>query len=96
MSACLAVAAAYRIANIHITSDPTAVSTKVKFYVLLCLMEWLVTLALFAFNVRTMFAEDLAKAKKEAEKRGEVYRENAQMGTQGSPGQEYKDPYASA
>lgn len=71
-----------------------AVSTKAKFYILLALMEWIVTLALFAVNARVMFAEDLAKEKKAAEKRGEVYQENVHMGTRGSSNQQYKDPYA--
>ncbi|QRW03382.1 proteophosphoglycan protein [Ceratobasidium sp. AG-Ba] len=70
-----------------------------KFYILLTLMEWLVTATLFAFNVRMLFAEDLAKEKKDAAKRGEQQGqapyEQVPMGTR-SPNQHYKDPYASA
>ncbi|KEP47862.1 putative proteophosphoglycan protein [Rhizoctonia solani 123E] len=46
MAGCLTIAGAYRLALIHTSSPPLATSTKAKFYVLLALMEWAVTLAL--------------------------------------------------
>ncbi|QRV74436.1 proteophosphoglycan protein [Ceratobasidium sp. AG-Ba] len=99
MAGCLVVAGAYRLAMIHTTSPPLSIATKAKFYILLTLMEWLVTATLFAFNVRMLFAEDLAKEKKDAAKRGEQQGqapyEQVPMGTR-SPNQHYKDPYASA
>ncbi|KAF8597661.1 hypothetical protein BDV93DRAFT_527253 [Ceratobasidium sp. AG-I] len=94
MSGCLTVAGAYRLANIHTTSDPLAISTKAKFYILLSLTEWLVTVTLFAVNARVMFAEDLAKEKKAAAKRGETYTGHMNMDARGGPTQQYKDPYA--
>lgn len=79
MSGCLTIAGAYRLANIHTSNDPLAISTKAKFYVLLSLMEWLVTLTLFAINARAMFAEDLAK-EKEAAKHGDHVNRDARGG----------------
>ncbi|KAF8597660.1 hypothetical protein BDV93DRAFT_562081 [Ceratobasidium sp. AG-I] len=99
MSGCLVVAGAYRLANIHIMSDPLAASTKAKFYVLLSLMEWLVTAALFAVNARVMFAEDLAVEKKKAAKHGNSARgEHMPLGIRdpASPAPQFKDPYATA
>ncbi|KAG8751050.1 hypothetical protein FRC12_012623 [Ceratobasidium sp. 428] len=100
MAGCLVVAGAYRLAMIHTTSPPLAVATKAKFYVLLSLMEWLVTTTLFVVNARTLFAEDLAKEKKRAAKHGQqegqVPYEQVPMGARASPGQQYKDPYATA
>lgn len=99
MSGCLVVAGAYRLANIHITSDPLAASTKAKFYVLLSLMEWLVTAALFAVNARVMFAEDLAIYKKKAAKHTDSARgEHVALSARdpASPAPEFKDPYTSA
>ncbi|KAG9103894.1 hypothetical protein FRC06_007141 [Ceratobasidium sp. 370] len=97
MAGCLVIAGAYRLAMIHTTSPPLAVSTKVKFYVLLSLMEWLVTTTLFVVNARTLFAEDLAKEKKRAAKHGEQQGqtpyEQVPMGTRV---QGYRDPYAQA
>ncbi|QRV89213.1 proteophosphoglycan protein [Ceratobasidium sp. AG-Ba] len=99
MAGCLVVAGAYRLIMIHTTSPPLSIATKAKFYILLTLMEWLVTATLFAFNIRLLFAEDLAKEKKNAAKRGEqqgqVPYEQVPMGTRSS-NQHYKDPYASA
>lgn len=74
---------------IHVTGDPFAASTKAKFYILLSLMEWIVTGGFFAVNARVMFAEDLAQEKKKAAKRaarGEV--------NSSTPAVEEKDPYA--
>ncbi|KAG9095890.1 hypothetical protein FS749_009527 [Ceratobasidium sp. UAMH 11750] len=99
MAGCLVVAGSYRLAMIHTTSPPLAASTKAKFYVLLSLMEWLVTATLFVLNARTLFAEDLAKEKKRAAKHGrqaQATDDQVPMGTRASPGQEYKDPYAQA
>ncbi|KAH7327601.1 hypothetical protein B0J17DRAFT_722602 [Rhizoctonia solani] len=93
IAGCLVISGAYRLALIHTINPPFAISTKVKFYVLLALMEWLVTLTLFAVNARVMFAEDLAKEKKRAENEGRPVQE-CQM-QQGSPVQQgYKDPYS--
>ncbi|CAE6469144.1 unnamed protein product [Rhizoctonia solani] len=93
MAGCLVIAGAYRLALIHTTNPPFAVSTKAKFYVLLALMEWLVTLTLFAVNVRVVFAEDLAKEKEKAAKEGRPAQEHQMQ--QGSPTQQgYKDPYS--
>ncbi|KAG8716165.1 hypothetical protein FRC08_009775 [Ceratobasidium sp. 394] len=99
MAGCLVVAGSYRLAMIHTTSPPLAASTKAKFYVLLSLMEWLVTATLFVLNARTLFAEDLAKEKKRAAKHGgqaQATDDQVPMGTRASPCQEYKDPYAQA
>jgi predicted membrane protein len=97
MSGCLVIAAAYRLANIHITSAPLAITTKVKFYILLALMEWMVTLCLFAVNARTLFGEDLAKEKKSAAKHGKGQASKDQFAMRPSffPAQQNKDPYAS-
>ncbi|KDN42470.1 hypothetical protein RSAG8_06787, partial [Rhizoctonia solani AG-8 WAC10335] len=90
MAGCLVIAGAYRLALIHTTSPPLAQSTKVKFYVLLAWMEWMVTFALFVVNARVVFGEDLAKEKKKAAKEGGPVQEYP-MQQEG-----YKDPYASA
>ncbi|CAE6483003.1 hypothetical protein ACGC1H_003463 [Rhizoctonia solani] len=87
MAGCLAVAGAYRLALIHTSSPPLAMSTKVKFYVLLGLMEWAVTFSLFVVNARVVFAEDLAREKKKAAKGGR-YEETPMRG--------YRDPYERA
>ncbi|KAB5589574.1 Proteophosphoglycan protein [Ceratobasidium theobromae] len=94
MAACLIVAAAYRLASIHTTNPPIARSTKIKFYVLLALMEWVVNATLFSVNARAMFAEDLAAEKKRAAKDGNNYHagERVPMASQ----QSFKDPYARA
>ncbi|CUA69203.1 hypothetical protein RSOLAG22IIIB_08329 [Rhizoctonia solani] len=90
MAGCLTVAGAYRLALIHRTNPPLARSTKVKFYILLALMEWLVSAALFVVNARVVFAEDLVMEKKKAAKEGRSLEE------QGTPMVGYKDPYARA
>ncbi|CAE6482118.1 unnamed protein product [Rhizoctonia solani] len=87
MAGCLTIAGAYRLALIHTSSPPLTTSTKAKFYVLLALMEWAVTLALFVVNARVVFAEDLAKEKKKAAKEGRLDE---------TPMQGYKSPYESA
>ncbi|KAJ1307129.1 hypothetical protein OPQ81_001247 [Rhizoctonia solani] len=89
MAGCLVIAGAYRLALIHSSSPVLAVSTKAKFYILLALMEWLVAAALFVVNARVVFAEDLAKEKKKAEKEGRPVQEYPMQ-------QGYNDPYTSA
>ena len=99
MSGCLVVAGAYRLANIHITSDPLAISTKAKFYVLLSSMEWLVTAALFAVNARVMFAQELAiEKRKAAEHKNNTRGEHMALDTHDSASlaPQFKDPYAAA
>ncbi|CEL63007.1 hypothetical protein RSOLAG1IB_10646 [Rhizoctonia solani AG-1 IB] len=70
MAGCLTIAAAYRLTLIHTTSPAFSTGTKAKFYILLALMEWLVTATLFSVNARVVFAEDVAKEKKKAAKEG--------------------------
>ncbi|CAA7271445.1 unnamed protein product [Cyclocybe aegerita] len=64
LAGCLLVTASYRMSTIHHSFPPFAIKTKVAFYVLLVLPEWLATGALFLFPIREMFAEDFAKQKR--------------------------------
>ncbi|KAF8751825.1 hypothetical protein RHS01_08379 [Rhizoctonia solani] len=68
---------------------PFSIATKVKFYVLLALMEWLVTAALFSVNARVVFGEDLAKEKNKAAKEARAVQDYPMQ-------QGHKDPYTNA
>ncbi|KAF8676183.1 hypothetical protein RHS04_06556 [Rhizoctonia solani] len=89
MAGCLVIAGSYRLALIHSASPPFSIATKVKFYVLLALMEWLVTAALFSVNARVVFGEDLAKEKNKAAKEGRAVQDYPMQ-------QGHKDPYTNA
>ncbi|QRW17394.1 hypothetical protein RhiXN_05396 [Rhizoctonia solani] len=89
MACCLVIAGSYRLALIHSASPPFSIVTKVKFYVLLALMEWLVTAALFSVNARVVFGEDLAKEKNKAAKEARAVQDYPMQ-------QGHKDPYTNA
>ncbi|CAE6475956.1 unnamed protein product [Rhizoctonia solani] len=89
MAGCLVIAGSYRLALIHSASPPFSIATKVKFYVLLALMEWLVTAALFSVNARVVFGEDLAKEKNKAAKEARAVQDYPMQ-------QGHKDPYTNA
>ncbi|KAF8704657.1 hypothetical protein RHS03_05876, partial [Rhizoctonia solani] len=89
MAGCLVIAGSYRLALIHSASPPFSIATKVKFYVLLALMEWLVTAALFSVNARVVFGEDLAKEKNKVAKEGRAVQDYPMQ-------QGHKDPYTNA